>query len=119
MQGMPAIYTTDDGRFDVIRPMIYIAEDDIEEFSQHMSFPIIPCNLCGSIEGRRKMMKQLLDDLEDKIPHVRNSLLASMQNVRRTHLLDPSLVERFESEDPETINSGVALCGASSHDALF
>ena len=92
MQGMPAKYTTDDGRFEVIRPLIYVAEHEIIQYADHAGFPIIPCNLCGSIEGQRKFMKNLLDDLEGRIPHVRHSLLASMQNVRTTHLLDPSLL---------------------------
>ncbi len=104
MQGMPATYTTDDGRFDVIRPLIYVAESDIEEFAVAMEYPIIPCNLCGSIEGRRKFVKRMLDELEQTIPHVRNSVLAAMQNVRTTHLLDPSL----ESTNSETRDLGCA-----------
>lgn len=118
MQAMPAIYTTDDGRYDVIRPMIYIAEEEIESFAKLMAYPIIPCNLCGSIEGRRKMMKDLLDELEEKIPHVRNSMLASMQNVRRTHLLDKTLNPRFD-RGAATRSSGIVSCGVASGDTLF
>lgn len=99
MQGMPAIYTTDDGRFDVIRPLMYVAEEDIARYAELMEYPIIPCNLCGSIEGRRKMMKRLLDELEQTIPHARNSVLAAMQNVRTTHLLDPDLIDRAQPVD--------------------
>jgi tRNA 2-thiocytidine biosynthesis protein TtcA len=119
MQAMPAIYTTDDGRFDVIRPMIYLAEAEIARFAELMDYPIIPCNLCGSIEGRRKMMKTLLDELEDSIPHVRNSLLASLQNVRTTHLLDKSINPRFDDEDETESATGLVACGATSHDSLF
>jgi len=100
MQGMPAKYTTDDGRFEVIRPLIYIAEDEIARYAEITGFPIIPCNLCGSIEGQRKFMKQLLTDLESTIPHIRHSLLASMQNVRNTHLLDPGLARNTSPELP-------------------
>ncbi len=117
MQGMPAIYTTDDGRFDVIRPLIYVAEEDIAQFAEAKEYPIIPCNLCGSVEGRRKMMKRLLDELEQTIPHVRNSLLASMQNVRRTHLLDQSLLD--DPVEVESGASGVISCSATSGEALF
>ncbi len=100
IQGMPAIYTTDDGRYDVIRPLMYVAEEDIARFAELMGYPIIPCNLCGSIEGRRKMMKRLLDELEQTIPHVRNSVLAAMQNVRTTHLLDTDLVGLEPADAP-------------------
>lgn len=114
MQGMPAVYTTDDGRFDVIRPMLYIAEEDIEEFARLMEYPIIPCTLCGSIAGRRAMMKQLLDELEGTIPHVRNSILAAMQNVRTTHLLDPNLLERSHDSEPQTRRSHTGACASIS-----
>lgn len=94
IQAMPAKYRTDDGRFEVIRPLLYVAEDDIEVFAQAQGYPIIPCNLCGSIAGRRKMMKELLDRLEDDIPQVRNSMLAALSNVRASHLLDRDLLAR-------------------------
>jgi tRNA 2-thiocytidine biosynthesis protein TtcA len=113
MQGMPVRYTTDDGKFDVIRPLLYVAEDDLISFAAHMGYPIIPCNLCGSVEGRRKYVKRLLDELEQTIPHVRHSLLASMQNVRHTHLLDKGLTRL--DEDETVVN--VASC--HSGDELF
>ena len=91
IQAMPARYTTDDGKFDVIRPLLYVAEEDIATYAAEMRYPIIPCNLCGSIEGRRKFVKGLLDDLEETIPQVRNSMLAALGNVRVTHLLDRDL----------------------------
>lgn len=96
MQAMPARYTTDDGRFDVIRPLLYAAEDDIREYARLKGFPIIPCNLCGSIEGKRKFIREKLDELEETIPHVRHSILAAMSNIRSTHLLDKSLWNAVE-----------------------
>ena len=95
LQAMPATYTTDDGRFEVIRPLLYVAEEDIVAFARLMDYPIIPCNLCGSIEGRRQMMGELLDQLEQTIPHVRHSILAAMGNVRTSHLLDRDLQMRL------------------------
>lgn len=101
MQGMPAKYTTDDGRFQVIRPLISCPEDEIMQYAQLVGFPIIPCNLCGSIEGRRKWVRGLLDQIEQTVPQARQSLFASMQNVRPSHLLDRSLLERLDPElDP-------------------
>lgn len=104
MQGMPASYRTDDGEFTVIRPLIYCAEEEIAQYAVLMAYPIIPCNLCGSIEGRRKWVKRLLDDIEQTVPQVRHSLLASMQNVRASHLLDQDLKQRLglpEGVSPE------------------
>src|SRR5688572_1854612 len=89
LQAMPASYKTDDGRFDVIRPLIECAEADIAELAGHLAFPIIPCNLCGSQEGlKRDAMTALLAQLERDNPHVRSIMANALRNVRPTHLLD-------------------------------
>lgn len=92
LQAMPARYRTDDGRFDVIRPLIECREADIAQLATHLEFPILPCTLCGSQpDGRRDAMGQVLTQLEALHPRVRESMLAALGNVRATHLLDRDL----------------------------
>jgi tRNA 2-thiocytidine biosynthesis protein TtcA len=94
MQAMPAGYTTDDGRFQVIRPLIECAEDQIEAYANELGFPILPCNLCGSQSGlQRDAMTRLLDQLQGDIPNVREVMLAALKNVRSSHLLDRELID--------------------------
>lgn len=96
IQSMPAIYRTNDDRFDVIRPLIECAEREIAEYAQLLEFPILPCNLCGSQDGLKRVeMKQLLSDLELKNPGIRDVMLAAMKHVRPSHLLDLELNERL------------------------
>ncbi len=112
LQGMPARYTTDDGRFEVIRPLILAAEDNIARYAELREFPIIPCNLCGSFQGRRKFVRRMIQELEGTIPQLRNSVLAAMKNVRTTHLLDQTLLEDRELSTGETERSGIDVeCG--------
>ncbi len=93
LQAMPAAYTTDCGRFQVIRPLIECAERDIAAYAKLRAFPILPCNLCGSQSGlKREEMAALLGRLEADIPNVREVMLAALKNVRASHLLDPSLL---------------------------
>src|SRR6187402_2942250 len=81
LQAMPASYRTDDGRFEVIRPLIECAESEIAAFAAELAFPIIPCNLCGSQDGlKRDAMTQMLADLEKQNPHVRNVMLNALRN---------------------------------------
>ena len=89
LQAMPAGYRTDDGRFQVIRPLIECAETKIAEYAAGRAFPILPCNLCGSQSGlQRDQMMTLINELEKTIPNVREVMLASLKNVRTSHLLD-------------------------------
>jgi tRNA 2-thiocytidine biosynthesis protein TtcA len=102
LQAMPASYRTDDGRFEVIRPLIECAEADIAAFAAELRFPIIPCNLCGSQEGlKRDAMSALLAQLERDNPHVRSIMLNALRNVRPTHLLDRDVMRAWAERAPE------------------
>jgi tRNA 2-thiocytidine biosynthesis protein TtcA len=92
MKAMPPRLRSDDGRNVVIRPLVYVSEADLSAFAEEKSFPIIPCDLCGSQENlKRKRIKEMIASLEADNADVRRSLFAALANVRPTHLLDPSL----------------------------
>lgn len=102
LQAMPAGYTTDDGRFRVIRPLIECAEADIAEHARDARYPILPCNLCGSQDNlRREAMARLLTQLEQDNPDVRAVMLSALKNVAPSHLLDPRLLVGTTSAPPE------------------
>jgi tRNA 2-thiocytidine biosynthesis protein TtcA len=102
LQAMPASYRTDDGRFEVIRPLIECGEADIAAFAAEQGFPIIPCNLCGSQDGlKRDAMTALLAQLERDHPHVRSVMLNALRNVRPTHLLDREVAQAWAERAPE------------------
>ena len=102
LQAMPASYRTDDGRFEVIRPLIECAESEIAAFAAAQRFPIIPCNLCGSQEGlKRDAMTALLAQLERDHPHLRSIMLNALRNVRPTHLLDRDVARAWAERAPE------------------
>ncbi len=91
LSAMPAKLSSDDGRNIVIRPLLYCAERDLAAYAEQMGFPILPCNLCGTQENLwRQQVKQMLDDLEQRAPKVRQSMLAALKNVHTSHLLTPS-----------------------------
>lgn len=89
LQAMPAKYTTDDNRFEVIRPLIECSEKEIAAHAHRAKYPIMPCNLCGSQEGlKRDKMTELLTNIEKDIPDVRSVMLHALKNIQPTHLLD-------------------------------
>jgi len=97
LKAMPARLRSDDGRNVVIRPMVYLSEEELSEeelseFAALKEFPIIPCDLCGSQENlQRKQIKHLLNDLNAKNPKVRANVFAALGNVRPSHLFDVAL----------------------------
>ena len=100
IQAMPPRYHTDDGRFEVIRPLIEIAERDLERLALLAGFPRAPCSRCGTQpDHARHAVQALLADLERKHPHVRDVLLAALKNVHPSHLMDPALRRGGSPED--------------------
>ncbi len=101
---------SDDGKNIVIRPLVYASESLIKSYVTKKNFPVICCQcpiMCGeTVHGdyKRRMIKKLVDQLETVIPHIRDSLLASLGNIQPSHLLDTSLWD-FKKDLPQLENS--------------
>ena len=94
LAAMPPRLMNDEGDVEVLRPLIYCAEADLQRFADAMAFPIIPCDLCGSQEGlERNAMKTMLDDIEKRMPGRKDVMIRALGNVRPSHLLDPRLFD--------------------------
>lgn len=94
LKAMPPKLLSDDGKNIVIRPLAYCHEADIVEFSQRMAFPIIPCNLCGSQPNlQRQVVKQMLNEWEDKHPGRLDTMLKAVTNVAPSQLADRELFD--------------------------
>jgi tRNA 2-thiocytidine biosynthesis protein TtcA len=78
----------------VIRPLVYVAEDDLSEFSKIRDFPIIPCTLCGSQENlQRKVVGRMLKEWEKQHPGRIESIMRALTDVVPSHLLDRKLFD--------------------------
>lgn len=93
LKSMSASMLADNGIITVIRPLVYLAEEDIDTFSRHAELPVVSCccPVSGTADMQRQRMKQLLVELQADIPHIKSSLLKALSNVHPRHLLDPSL----------------------------
>ncbi|HEX8049807.1 tRNA 2-thiocytidine(32) synthetase TtcA [Rhizobium sp.] len=94
LASMPAKLLNDEGDLMVLRPLAYAAEDDLAKFAAAMQFPIIPCDLCGSQDGlQRNAMKEMLADIERRMPGRKDTMLRALAHVNPSHLLDPKLFD--------------------------
>lgn len=116
ISSMPPKLKSDDGRNILVRPLLYVSEDELVELSQLWGFPVIPCNLCGSQDNlKRKKMKKLLKELSQEIPFIQESLIGAQSNIRPSQLLDTQLFNFFDLEknkidtESEDINSNSQL----------
>jgi tRNA 2-thiocytidine biosynthesis protein TtcA len=92
IKAMSPLLRADDGRNVVIRPLVYVPEEDIIRFAAEAGFPVTccACPACGDPEQKRVQVKKLLADLEQAHPRIKASLLASLAKVDFRHLLTRS-----------------------------
>jgi tRNA 2-thiocytidine biosynthesis protein TtcA len=94
LKAMPPKLRSDDGKHVVIRPLAYVAEDDLAAYAEQKAFPIIPCTLCGAQDNlQRKLVGQMLAEWEKRHPGRIESILRSLSEVRPSHLLDRKLFD--------------------------
>jgi tRNA 2-thiocytidine biosynthesis protein TtcA len=94
LKAMPPKLRSKDGRHIVIRPLAYAKEEDLARYAELRQFPIIPCDLCGSQENlKRKEVKAMLRDWEQRMPGCTDSIFAALANVAPSLLLDRKLFD--------------------------
>lgn len=108
MKAMPPKLLSDDGANVVIRPLAYSREKDIEEYATLKSFPIIPCNLCGSQENlKRAEVKALLKSWDKQFPGRIETIFTAMQNTAPSQGVDRSAFDFVSlTKDPNATMSG-------------
>ena len=101
LKAMPARLVSDSGEHVVIRPLVYVGEDEARLFAKECQLPIIGCccPACGDLSLQRQRIKRLITDLEVEHSGVKNSMLKAMTNVMPRHLLDTRLNPSGELRD--------------------
>src|SRR6266487_3903973 len=93
LKAMPAKLVSDDGAHVVIRPLVYVGEDEARAYTKECALPIIGCccPACGDLSLQRQRTKRLLMEMEREHPGVKQSMLKALGNVAPRHLLDTRL----------------------------
>jgi tRNA 2-thiocytidine biosynthesis protein TtcA len=101
LKAMPARLVSDTGEHVVIRPLVYVGEDEARLYTKQCELPIIGCccPACGDLSLQRQRVKRLILDLEREHPGVKQSMLKALRNVMPRHLLDLRLNPSGELRD--------------------
>lgn len=115
LKSMAASMLADNGVITVIRPLVYLAEEDIVTFSRLAELPVVCCccPVCGTADIQRKRMKQLLTELQTDIPHIKSSLLKALSNVHPRHLLDSTLYRDSTGTGKTAVPAGCLAPGTN------
>ena len=72
------------GKLELIRPLIYVREADIIEYTKKNGIRAMNCGCtieAGKTSSKRKEVKDLLAALEEKDPGIKQSIFNSMKNI--------------------------------------
>jgi tRNA 2-thiocytidine biosynthesis protein TtcA len=114
---MPPKLRSKDGRHLVIRPLAFVKEIDLARYAELRRFPLIPCDLCGSQDDlKRKEVKSLLRQWEERSPGTSDSIAAAIANVAPALLMDQRLFDfQTLSAAPDGAGEGDAWLDAEVH----
>jgi tRNA 2-thiocytidine biosynthesis protein TtcA len=92
IKAMPARLQARNGRHTVIRPLVYLWEEEIAEYVRAAKFPVVCCACpgCNDPTLQRHRVKRLLRDLERAHPGLKRSLLGALARVDLGSLPIPS-----------------------------
>jgi tRNA 2-thiocytidine biosynthesis protein TtcA len=94
LKAMPARLVSDNGAHVVIRPLVYVTEDEARDYTQQCELPVIGCccPACGDLGLQRQRVKRLVMELDrEHAGGVKSSMLRALANVMPRHLLDTRL----------------------------
>jgi tRNA 2-thiocytidine biosynthesis protein TtcA len=105
LKAMPAKLVSDNGKHVVIRPFVYVTEDEARAYAKERELPIIGCccPACGDLSLQRQRVKRLIFDIEQEHPDVKQSMLKALANVMPRHLLDLRLNPSGELRDSAAV----------------
>ena len=109
IKAMSPLLRADDGRTVVIRPLVYVPEEDIIRYAADEQFPIAccACPACGDPEMKRVKIKNLLAVLDREQPGIKASLLAALSHIDYRHLF-PERGNGSAERHEHTANGGRA-----------
>lgn len=94
MKAMPPKLLTDSKKNIVVRPMAYMAEEDLSRYARFMDFPVISGNLCGAAESnQRQVVKAMLTAWKKEFPGRIETIFNSIRAIEPSQLADMNLFD--------------------------
>lgn len=113
LSALPAVTRSRSGDFRLIRPLVYVSEEVTRGYARQNSIPLTPC-VCSFKSGTvRETLRDFLDRVKSRNPHLTETMLAAMGRIDAERLLD----RRFLDADAEA-DDGEAPAAAAERDVF-
>ncbi len=99
---MTPIVDSTSGKLKVIRPLVFVQEKDIINYTRKNGILAMNCGCtieAGKTSSKRKEVKELLRDLEEKHPGIKKSVFNSMKNISLDYVYGYNIKEKNDVND--------------------
>ena len=102
---LPAVTWSRKKDFRLIRPLVFVTEDITTAYTKDLLAPVIPCGCSQKTGTVRRALRDVLADLEQDYPRLKESMLSAMGNIEPSRLLDTRYLDlEGDTPDPEESN---------------
>lgn len=88
LTSLPPVVKSTKHRISIIRPLIRVWEQEIIQYSREKHFPAISCGHRNVSSEKREYIKNLLDQMGQDCPKVKQNFLASLHKINPERFLD-------------------------------
>jgi tRNA 2-thiocytidine biosynthesis protein TtcA len=74
------------GKVTLIRPLCYVGEENMRKFAKESHFPSQVCRCPNSDTSKRRLMKNMIKDLEKDCPHVKTNIFRSVSRINKEYI---------------------------------
>jgi len=75
------------GKLHIIRPLAYLKEELVKKYSKERQFPVLKNDCPTSLTSKRIYIKNLLKQLEQDNPEIRDNIYKAMSHVKTDYML--------------------------------
>lgn len=104
VSALPPITYSRERDFRLIRPLVYVTEDVTARFAESLGAPVIPCGCSQRAGAVRRTLRDVLGNLEQQYPHLKETLLSAMGKIETGRLLDPRYLDLDGAVEAEETN---------------
>jgi tRNA 2-thiocytidine biosynthesis protein TtcA len=101
LSALPPITWSRKKEFRLIRPLVFVSEDITTRFAASLGAPVIPCGCSQKTGTVRRSLRDILGELEQDHPFLKENLLSAMGNIEPQRLLDTRYLDT-EAPEPES-----------------
>jgi tRNA 2-thiocytidine biosynthesis protein TtcA len=104
LSALPPVTYSRQKDFRLVRPLVFVTEEITRKFAEFLGAPVIPCGCSQKTGTVRRSLRDILADLEQEHPFIKENLLSAMGNIETQRLLDVRYLDSEASEsESETL----------------